>query len=98
MAAEQHHLLTFIVAHEARERVIDLLMGDDRITGFTASDCEGFSREHSNYDLTEQISGARRVTRFEILGDRSALLALRTTLRDQRIMSAGAPAWITTVE
>ena len=97
MAAEDH-LLTFIVAREARDRVIDLLMGDESITGFTAADCQGFSREHSNYDIGEQIAGARRVVRFEVLADRSALLALRTKLREQRAVSKGAPAWITTVE
>ena len=96
--ADEQHLLTFIVTLEARDGVIDLLMGDDSVDGFTATDSQGFSREHSAYGIGEQIAGFRRVSRFEIVGPRDALSALRTKLKERALLSSGAPAWIVTVE
>ncbi|MEE4277187.1 MAG: DUF3240 family protein [Halieaceae bacterium] len=95
---DERYLLTFIVTLEARDKVIDLLMGDDSVGGFTATDSQGFSREHSAYDIGEQIAGFRRVSRFEIVGPRDALLALRRKLKEQALLSSGAPAWITPIE
>lgn len=96
--ADEEHLFTFIVTREARDSVIDLLMADDTVDGFTATDSQGFSREHSAYGIGEQIAGFRRVCRFEIVGPRDTLLALRRTLKEQALLSSGAPAWIVALE
>lgn len=59
-------LLVLMVADAVREDMIDALIQCESIQGFSQYEINGFSREHSQYDLAEQVAGYRRLCRFEV--------------------------------
>jgi hypothetical protein len=59
-------LLIVMVADAIREDLIDALIQCELIGGFSQYEINGYSREHSRYDLSEQVAGYRRLCRFEI--------------------------------
>lgn len=46
--------------------MVDALMMSEAVSGFTMSAVDGFSRQHSRYDVAEQVAGYRRMCRVEI--------------------------------
>lgn len=71
----ERQLLTFIVPYRDKDMFVDYLISNTAISGFTVVDSQGFSREHSQYDVGEQIAGHRRVARFEVLASTESLKA-----------------------
>lgn len=59
-------LLIVMVANAVREDLVDALIQSDFLDGFSQYEINGFSREHSQYDLSEQVAGYRKLCRFEI--------------------------------
>jgi hypothetical protein len=59
-------LLVVVVAEAIREELIDALIQYEEISGFGLQEISGYSREHSQYDLAEQVAGYRKLCRFEI--------------------------------
>lgn len=59
-------LLIVMVAETIREDMIDALIQCQSIGGFSQYAINGYSREHSQYDLSEQVAGYRKLCRFEI--------------------------------
>lgn len=71
-------LMVVLVPRRLHEDVVDALMAFEGVSGFSAVEAAGFSREHSHFNAAEQVDGARRFTRFEILHapeQRQSLLA-----------------------
>ncbi len=64
-------LMVVLVPWRLHGDVVDALMGLDDISGFTSAETAGFSRDHSDFDVAEQVDGARRFSRFEILHERA---------------------------
>ncbi len=64
-------LLTFVVPRSEKELVVDILLDREDLPGFTVTDSQGFSREHSEYSLEEQVAGYRGVSRFEVVSERA---------------------------
>lgn len=62
-------LLVLIVADELQDDIVDSLILLEDISGFTLSTIEGYSREHSQFNLRELVEGHRKMSRFEILHD-----------------------------
>jgi hypothetical protein len=50
-----------------KEDVIDKLISLTCITGFNLKKISGYSKEHSLYDISEQVEGYRGFYQFEIL-------------------------------
>jgi Protein of unknown function (DUF3240) len=61
-----NQLLVIHVPGDIREDVIDALIAYEEITGFSLSEISGYSREHSQYNLEEQVAGYRVFYRFEV--------------------------------
>lgn len=59
-------MLTAVFPEAIRDEVIDALIGLTDITGFNLSAIDGYSREHSQYDISEQVTGYRRMCRLEV--------------------------------
>lgn len=71
-------LMVMLVPQRLHEDAVDALMAFEGVSGFSAVEASGFSREHSHFNAAEQVDGARRFTRFEILHapeQRQAILA-----------------------
>ncbi len=60
-------LLVLIVPEALKDDMVDTLMGLDDVSGFTLSTAAGYSREHSHFNLREQVEGYRSFFRFEVL-------------------------------
>ena len=71
-------LMVVLVPWRLHEDLVDALMGYQGVSGFSSMPTAGFSREHSQFDVAEQVDGARRFSRFEILHEpaqRAGILA-----------------------
>lgn len=71
-------LLVLITPHHIKDDVVDTLMAQDYLSGFSLINICGFSREHSQYNLKEQVEGYREFYKFEVMhqqADQAALLA-----------------------
>ena len=62
-------LLVLIVPRERRDDFVDVLMSWEALSGFTLLPALGFSREHSHFNIPEQVAGYREFDRFEVLVD-----------------------------
>jgi len=64
---DEYQMLVMMVPAELRDEVVDTLITLDGISGFNMTTMAGFSREHSQYDLREQVEGYRQLFKFEVL-------------------------------
>lgn len=89
-------LLVLLAPAERRDGLVDALMESAEISGFTLTPALGFSREHSDFSLREQVAGYRDYSRFEILLEADqqerVLEALREAAGNERLRY-----WITAV-
>jgi hypothetical protein len=64
---DEDQMLVMMVPAGLKDEVIDTLITLDGISGFNMTTLAGFSREHSQYDLGEQVEGYRQLFKFEVL-------------------------------
>ena len=74
-------LLIMMVPSDIRDDVVDCLMGCDSISGFNMTAMAGYSKEHSQYDLREQVEGYRQFFKFEVMHLRAQHAELMSALR-----------------
>lgn len=68
MTLTQNNLiLVAIVPEILKDKVVDILMAEENLTGFSLAKIQGFSKAHSHYSVREQVEGYRDFYRFEIL-------------------------------
>ncbi|MBC3766505.1 DUF3240 family protein [Neptunicella marina] len=60
-------ILNIMVPESIKDDVVDLLIALEVLSGFNLYRVDGFSREHSKYDLNEQVEGYRNLYRFEVI-------------------------------
>jgi hypothetical protein len=63
----EQQLLVMMVPGDIRDDVVDTLMGSVGISGFNMTTMAGYSKEHSQYDLREQVEGYRQYFKFEVM-------------------------------
>jgi hypothetical protein len=64
---DDRQLLIMMVPGELRDDVVDTLIGFEGISGFNMTTIAGYSKEHSQYDLREQVEGYRQFFKFEVM-------------------------------
>lgn len=74
-------LLSLIVPVEIKDDVVDVLIEQDIISGFTLFEVSGFSKKHSQFNTKEQVEGYRRFYKFEIMHDESDQTTLLNSLQ-----------------
>ena len=74
-------LLVLMVPGDIRDDVVDTLMACDGISGFNMLPMAGYSKEHSQYDLREQVEGHRKLFQFEVMHDPEQEASLLAALR-----------------
>ena len=89
-------LLIMMVPGEIRDDVVDGLMACQGISGFNMTTMAGFSKEHSQYDLREQVEGYRQFSKFEVMHSRAQQPELLAALRPV-CSSANIRYWIVPV-
>jgi len=64
---DEQQLLVLIVPAQMKDDMVDALIANPDISGFTLSSAAGYSREHSHFNLREQVEGYRSFCRLEVL-------------------------------
>ncbi len=76
----KEQLLTAVFSDDVKDDVIDALIAMEALSGFSLSRIDGYSREHSQFDVSEQVAGHRRMCRIEVLHEATLEEELLTTL------------------
>lgn len=67
MSDINNQLLILVVPNQIRDDLIDSLSIMTELSGFNLNKINGYSREHSHFNLNEQVEGYREFWRFEIM-------------------------------
>jgi hypothetical protein len=78
---DEQQMLVIMVPAGLRDDIVDTLIGFDGISGFNMTTIAGYSREHSQYDLREQVEGYRQFFKFEVMHRRDQRETLLGSLR-----------------
>ena len=89
-------ILNLVVPIDIKDDVVDALIEMEGITGFNMEKIAGYSKEHSLFNLREQVEGYRELFRFEVIHSRD---------EQQRLLSSLSPVcdapriryWITPI-
>ena len=73
-------LLNLVVPIDIKDDVVDVLIEMDDITGFNMEKIAGYSKEHSLFNLREQVEGYRELFRFEVIHSRNQQQQLLSSL------------------
>jgi len=60
-------LLVLIAQNDIKDDIVDTLIELDFLSGFSLGNICGFSREHSHFNIKEQVEGHREFCKFEIM-------------------------------
>jgi len=60
-------LFILIAPKELKDDIVDILISLDALTGFNLKAINGYSKEHSSFNITEQVEGYRALVQFEVL-------------------------------
>ncbi|GAA6171062.1 hypothetical protein NBRC116592_07320 [Colwellia sp. KU-HH00111] len=74
-------MFTLIVPVTLKDDVVDCLMSLPKISGFNLTKMSGYSKEHSLYDISEQVEGYRAFYQFDILITSNEINALKHHLK-----------------
>lgn len=93
---DDQQLLIMMVPSDIRDDVVDCLMACAGISGFNMTTMAGYSKEHSQYDLREQVEGHRQFFKFEVMHPQPQQTELMSALRPA-CASANIRYWIVPV-
>jgi len=87
--ATQEVLFTLISPKELKDDIVDVLMSMPNLTGFNLKKISGYSKEHSSFNITEQVEGYRELFQFEVLTNTTEkdvlLLALKPICQPEKL-------------
>jgi len=75
--ALKEELFVLIAPKELKDDLVDALIAMEKISGFNLKKINGYSKEHSHFNITEQVEGYRELFQFEVLvkiEDKAALM------------------------
>ncbi len=78
---DEQQLLVMMIPTTLRDDVVDCLMACELISGFNMTAIAGYSKEHSQYDLREQVEGHRQFSKFEVMHTPAQQVELLATVR-----------------
>lgn len=73
-------LFTLNVPTNLKDDVVDRLISLPNISGFNLKKMSGYSKEHSLYDIAEQVEGYRAFFQFEVLMPSDEVNELKNSL------------------
>jgi hypothetical protein len=89
-------IFTLNVPTTLKDEIVDRLINLPNITGFNLRKMSGYSKEHSVYDISEQVEGYRTFYQFEVLIASSQVNNLKNSL-NPICQSAKLRYWLTPV-
>lgn len=88
-----NQILVVMIPCETKDEVVDILMGLECISGFNLNLINGYSQAHSQFDISEQVEGYRKLYRFEVLHKNDVESKIMNALRSA-CSKAQARYWI----
>ncbi|WP_371193865.1 DUF3240 family protein [Glaciecola sp. SC05] len=82
MTSNTHNLLVLMVPEAIKDKVVDTLIAQPSLSGFSLSKIQGFSAKNNHFNIQEQVEGYKDLYRFEVLHEiqqTEALIALVKT-------------------
>lgn len=76
MTKTEQTLLVLMVPEQVKDNVVDSLMANGLLSGFSLLKIQGFSAQNSHFNLKEQVEGYKDLYRFEVLHDSEHTQAL----------------------
>jgi len=73
-------LFTLNVPIGLKDDIVDKLLSVPTLTGFNLKKMSGYSKEHSLFDISEQVEGYRAFYQFEVLITSNELNTLKSSL------------------
>ena len=73
-------IFTLNVPTSLKDEIVDRLISLPSITGFNLTKMNGYSKEHSLYDISEQVEGYREFYQFEVLTASNEVNNLKNSL------------------
>ncbi|MBA6265614.1 MAG: DUF3240 family protein [Colwellia sp.] len=64
---DEELLFILVAPNPLKDNIVDLLMTMSSLTGFNLKVINGYSKEHSYFNITEQVAGYRKFIQFEVL-------------------------------
>jgi hypothetical protein len=58
-----------MVPEAIKDKMVDALLADGSLSGFSLSKIQGFSAQSSHFNIKEQVEGYKDLYRFEVLHD-----------------------------
>ncbi|GAA6206410.1 MULTISPECIES: DUF3240 family protein [Thalassotalea] len=89
-------IFTLNVPTELKDDVVDVLIALPSITGFNLKNIHGYSKEHSLYDISEQVEGYKSYFQIEVLISKVNIDKLKSNVSSV-CPSAKLKYWITPV-
>jgi len=74
-------LFTLNVPISLKDDIVDRLLSVPTLTGFNLKKMSGYSKEHSLFDISEQVEGYRAFYQFEVLITSNELTTLKNFLQ-----------------
>jgi hypothetical protein len=82
-------LLVIMVPEEMKDRLVDALMAQTQLSGFSLSKIQGFSQNNSHFNVKEQVEGYKDLFRFEVMHEASLseqlLLTINGLFQERRL-------------
>jgi len=72
-------MFTIILDKAIKDDAIDIAMSLDDVTGFTLSEAYGYSHQHAQFELKEQVEGYRNLYRLDIIHESAKLPDILTS-------------------
>lgn len=63
----EHVIFTLNAPTSLKDDIVDKLITFSNISGFNLKKINGYSKEHSQFDIAEQVEGYRAFYQFEVL-------------------------------
>jgi hypothetical protein len=74
-------LFTLNAPTSLKDDIIDRLISLPNLSGFNLKKMSGYSKEHSLFDISEQVEGYRAFYQFEVLIDATEVSILKACLK-----------------
>ncbi|MDX1525814.1 MULTISPECIES: DUF3240 family protein [Idiomarina] len=84
----EYELLHVIFPAKLRAHVVDVLLADEQLSGFSLAEIDGHSRQNSQLDRLEQVVGYRRMLRLEVMVTEPEKQRVLTLLKQLKPASA----------
>lgn len=67
MANNTHNILVLMVPEAIKDKLVDVLIAEPSLSGFSLSKIQGYSANNSHFNIKEQVEGYKDLYRFEVL-------------------------------